>query len=143
MTRQNADNANQANLLMSETTKVAQKNAASAEESVSTAEEVNVPAETMKGYVGELMALVGGRNGNGMASVGAIHESPVRGSEIRKSDGNGKRHVSLPVHGTQTGLFVAKAAHGVKKDVRIPASIQKEPKPEHVIPMEKEDFKEF
>jgi len=142
--QEQAQGIDQINKAVSEMDRVVQKNAASAEESASASEEMNAQAETMKGFVSELVALVGGRNGNGIASVGAIHESPVRGSEIRKSDGNGKRHVGLPVRSTQTSRFVARVTDGAKKkDAKVPALIQKEPKPEQVIPMEEGNFKEF
>ena len=54
---------------VAEMDKVVQKNAASAEESASAAGEMNAQAEQMKGFVGELVALVGGRGENGKESV--------------------------------------------------------------------------
>jgi len=41
--------------------KVPQQNAANAEESASASEEMNAQAEQMKGVVGELMPIIGGR----------------------------------------------------------------------------------
>ena len=125
--QEQAQGIEQINKAVSEMDKVVQKNAASAEESASASEEMNAQAETMKGYVGELMALVGGnKNGNGM-----------RRSEMRRpgGNGNGKRHV---------GQFVAKMVPGAKKrEAKAPIAIPKEPRPEHVIPMEEGGFKEF
>jgi len=61
-----AQGIEQINRAVLEMDKVVQKNAASAEESASATEEMNAQAEQMKGFVGELVALVGGHNGNEM-----------------------------------------------------------------------------
>ncbi|MDI6762194.1 MAG: methyl-accepting chemotaxis protein [Thermodesulfobacteriota bacterium] len=134
-----AQGVDQINKAVAEMDKVVQKNAASAEESASAAEEMNAQAEVMKGFVGELAAVVGGRNG-------------ITNAESRKPGGNGKKHVGLPVRSTQTGLpvhgtqtcqFVSRVTSGVKKkDVKIHPKAM-EPKPDHVIPMGEGDFKEF
>ena len=52
----------QINNAVSQMDKVTQANAATAEESAGAAEELNAQAETMKGVVAELLALVGGVN---------------------------------------------------------------------------------
>jgi len=126
-----AQGIDQINKAVSEMDKVVQKNAASAEESASASEEMNAQAETMKGFVGDLAALVGGRNGNGISSS----ELGVRSSETKIQSGNGKK---------QVGQFVSRMTNGVKKkDVKIPVSNLKGPKPEQIIPMEEGSFKEF
>lgn len=129
-----AQGIEQINKAVSEMDKVVQKNAASAEESASAAEEMNAQAETMKGFVGELVILVGGRNGNGKNSL----EFGVRSSEIKGSGGNGKKHV---------GQFVNKVTKGVKKqEVKIPVSNlnpHHKDKVEQIIPMEEGNFKEI
>ena len=126
---------------VSEMDRVVQKNAASAEESASAAEEMNAQAETMKGFVSELVALVGGSNGNGISTNAEFARLPdgqgLRNAELKKlgGDGNGKRHV---------GQFINKVTQGVKKrEAKVPTAILKEPKPEQVIPMEEGNFKEF
>ncbi|MGC8811539.1 MAG: methyl-accepting chemotaxis protein, partial [bacterium] len=67
--QEQAQGIEQINKAVAEMDKVVQRNAASAEESASAAEEMNTQAETMKGFVEELMALVGGKNGNGLSSL--------------------------------------------------------------------------
>ena len=122
----------QINKAVAEMDKVVQKNAASAEESASASEEMNAQAEQMKGFVNELVVLVGSNNGNGTISNA---EFGVRNSELKKSGGNGKRHV---------GQYVRKVVNGGKKQDG-KSSIPKIPevKPDQVIPMEEGKFKEF
>jgi len=56
----------QINKAVSEMDKVVQQDAANAEESAAAAEEMSARAKVMKGFVGELAAIIGGsRNGNG------------------------------------------------------------------------------
>ena len=59
--QEQAQGIEQANKAVVDMDKVTQRNAASAEESASAAEEMNAQAEDMKGYISELVALVGGR----------------------------------------------------------------------------------
>ncbi len=59
--QEQAQGIGQVNKAVAEMDKVTQQNAANAEESASAAEEMNAQAEHMKGYVSELVALVGGR----------------------------------------------------------------------------------
>lgn len=85
----------------------------------------------MKGFVNDLVALVGGRNGNGINSS----ELGVRSSEAKIQSGNGKKHV---------GQFINKVTKGVKKkDMMAPVSKLSGQRPEKVIPMGEEDFKQF
>ncbi|NQU74491.1 MAG: chemotaxis protein, partial [Candidatus Omnitrophica bacterium] len=60
----------QVNTAVAEMDKVVQQNAANAEESASASEEMNAQAEQMKGFVAELMALVGG---SGSAAARGTH----------------------------------------------------------------------
>ena len=55
-----AQGIDQVNISVSEMDKVVQHNAASAEQSASASEEMNAQAEQMKGFVYDLVALVGG-----------------------------------------------------------------------------------
>ncbi len=134
--QEQAQGIEQINKAVSEMDKVVQKNVASSEESTSAAEEMSAQAETMKWFVGELVALVGGRNGINSSEFGVRPPAGrAGGSETKRNNGNGKKH---------GGQFVSKVTHGEKKkDVKIPVSNQKEPKPDQVIPMEEADFKEF
>jgi len=59
-----AQDIGQVNTAVSELEKVVQQNAANAEESASASEEMNAQAEQMKGFVNELVALVGGKAKN-------------------------------------------------------------------------------
>jgi methyl-accepting chemotaxis protein len=124
----------QINKAVAEMDKVVQKNAASAEESASAAEEMNAQAEAMKGFVAELVALVGGSNGNGVSANGNIGFRKVGLRKVGE-DGNGRRHV---------GQLVKKGVEKVRgKEVRVSAEVLNKPKPEDIIPMEENTFKEF
>ncbi len=101
---------------------VVQKNAASAEESAAAAQEMNAQAVTMKGFVGELMALVGGSgNGSGNPSVKIV--------EPKEENSGGLRKI-LPAF-----------AKNENEKTKAPAT--KSAAPEKVIPMGEGDFKEF
>ena len=76
-----AQGVEQINKAVAEMDKVVQKNAASAEESASAAEEMNAQAEQMKEFVGELVAVVGGSNGNGNGAVSATGRRHI-GAEV-------------------------------------------------------------
>jgi len=121
----------QINKAVAEMDKVVQKNAASAEESASAAEEMNAQAETMKGFVEELTALVGRRDGNGW--VGA-KEAVGQRFEVKKIGGNGGKHLEKVVSKVG-GLAKAKKDNG--------KFANKEAVPSQVIPLEEGDFKEF
>jgi len=111
-----AQGVEQINKAVAEMEKVVQKNAASAEESASASEEMNAQAETMKGFVGELVALVRRRNGNGISTNADFGMRPDRigagNAESKKPDGNGKKHVGL------TAQASAKAGQLVKRSGR-------------------------
>jgi methyl-accepting chemotaxis protein len=101
---------------------VTQKNAANAEESASAAEEMNAQAAQMKDFVGELIALVGGQ---------------VNGKAVSRqslSSGRGEEAVTPSVKGS------AKTGKG-KKDS--PPVKPKELRPEQVIPLGDQEFKDF
>ena len=127
-----AQGVEQLNKAVAEMDKVVQKNAASAEESASAAEEMNDQAGQMKGFVGELVAVVDG-SGNGTASARAL---PRNGE-------NGK-HLTAIDHQPKIKAGIHKSLPGLKKKVNEPVAIRgKEEKSEHVIPMEEEGYKEF
>jgi methyl-accepting chemotaxis protein len=119
---------------VAEMDKVVQKNAANAEESASASEEMNAQAEQMKDFVGELVTLVGGRNGNGAVSQKKGTPS-IRGGNSLVSD-----VLHRPKNEPQKGhLPLMKRSQGKKA----PISKLKEVRPDQVIPMEEADLKEF
>ena len=61
--QEQAQGIDQVNKAMSEMDKVTQQNAANAEESAAAAEELSAQAETMQGFVSDLVSLVGSSNG--------------------------------------------------------------------------------
>jgi len=105
------------NKAVSEMDKVVQQNAANAEESASASEEMNAQAEQMKGFVNDLVTLVGG-------------------------SGKGASHTEIKAHKTAAGKSLAapgKKAAG--KAVAIHKA--KEVSPDKVIPMGDDEFKDF
>ena len=63
--QEQAQGIEQINKAVSEMDKVVQRNAANAEEAASASEEMNAQAEQVKDFVGKLVMLVGGAQGNG------------------------------------------------------------------------------
>ncbi|MGC8810704.1 MAG: methyl-accepting chemotaxis protein [bacterium] len=127
--QEQAQGIEQINKAVAEMDKVVQKNAASAEESASAAEEMNAQAEAMKGFVNELIALVGGKNGNGL---GNIVKSAGKDFKVEKMGGNG---------GNRLDKVVSKFGGLKKKDNG--KFFKKEIAPNEVIPLEESSFKEF
>ncbi len=75
----------QVNTAINEMDKVVQQNAANAEESASASEEMSAQAETLKDYVGDLVALVTGkRNGNSNRSADP-HLKPIAEKQKKKA----------------------------------------------------------
>jgi methyl-accepting chemotaxis protein len=109
-----AQGIGQVNTAVAEMDKVVQQNAANAEESASASEEMSAQSEQMKDLVGELQAIVGGRDRH-------------RGHRFfgKKTKGKNKEMV--------------KAAPGKS----IMPNLAAEVNPEQVIPMEANDFKDF
>ncbi|MGQ9695559.1 MAG: methyl-accepting chemotaxis protein [Thermodesulfobacteriota bacterium] len=86
--QEQAHGIEQVSKAIAEMEKVVQKNAASAEESAAAAEELNAQAKIMKGYVDELEALLGARNGDGLISRG---KDALKGTDSDEGNGSGKR----------------------------------------------------
>lgn len=128
--QEQAQGIEQVNKAVSEMDKVVQKNAASAEESASAAEEMNSQAEAMKGFVSELIALVGGRNGNGMSS---LEGKVLKNIQIEKTGGNGGKGIREVV--SKIGGITRKKENG--------KFLKKETLTSEVIPLEEGSFKEF
>jgi len=110
-----AQGIGQVNTAVAEMDKVVQQNAASAEESASASEELNAQAEQMKGVVNDLMAMVGGSTKK---------RAKTSNAGVRPTPGSALRAIAVP----GTKQIVPKA---------------REVKPEQVIPMEDDDFKDF
>ncbi|MHB8091443.1 MAG: methyl-accepting chemotaxis protein [Syntrophales bacterium] len=114
----------QVNLAVSEMDKVTQSTAANAEESAAAAEELNAQAEQMKVYVGDLVAVVGGRahgalsGGNG-GGFQRERKASSRTLALRDKTGNGNQAIS---HRASKALVI---------------------NPETVIPMKDDEFKDF
>ncbi len=89
-----AQGVDQLNKAVTEMNTVTQQTAANAEESASAAEELNAQSETMKGVVGELVALVDGgdRRGNGHLSAPARWTGGLktRLTAVRRTSGRDK-----------------------------------------------------
>jgi methyl-accepting chemotaxis protein len=111
-----AEGIEQVNKAVVEMDKVVQQNAANAEESASASEELNAQAEQMKGVVNDLMTLVGG------------------GAKKRAG-------VSTAMDRTQVAVARQAIAAPAKKQMAVHQA--KEVKPEQVISMADEDFKDF
>jgi methyl-accepting chemotaxis protein len=129
--QEQAQGIEQINKAVAEMDKVTQQNAANAEESAAASEEMNAQAEVMKGFVGDLMALVGGR-GNGAGSASApLHD----GSRKKKSNGSGLGH--------QLKAGVKKALAAPEREIKMNTPDAGKVRPDQVIPLGEEDFKSF
>ncbi|MBT3260085.1 MAG: methyl-accepting chemotaxis protein, partial [Deltaproteobacteria bacterium] len=93
-----------------------QQNAANAEESASASEEMSAQAEEMKSYVSELVAMVGGKTGDGKTA----HTPPAR----------------------KKASILKRPTFGKTKALAAPAS-KKGDAPEDVIPLNDDDFSDF
>lgn len=121
--REQAQGISQVNTAVAEMDKVAQQTAASAEESASAAEELNAQSEQMKSYIGDLVALIGGQDD----LLSSAPVAPQRGRRIIRRDSAVK----------PMGL--------VKQDRKALVSSEtgKIVRPDQIIPMEEDDFKDF
>ncbi len=120
--REQAQGIEQINTAVSEMDKVVQQNAANAEESASASEEMNAQAEEMNGIVDELLLLVGGRNG----ASGKGKSMVVRNKQVPR------HHQGLPVPVRQAGTGKASRFHHAG-----------EVDPQHLIPFDDDEFREF
>jgi methyl-accepting chemotaxis protein len=110
----------QVNLAVNEMDKVTQSNAAGAEESASASGQMNAQAEQMKEMVNQLVALVG-NIGNGA--------------------GNGHVLARKTLHAPTRRALAVPAKRAKRKTFPHPKAM--EVRPEQVIPMDDEDFKDF
>ncbi len=108
-----AQGVDQINKAVTEMNNVTQQTAANAEESASASEELNAQSETMKGVVGELVALVGAQNGHNGQLPRTAHPARTRLASLGQGLGRGKG---------KTGAKLT---------------------PEQIIPLEDDNFKDF
>jgi methyl-accepting chemotaxis protein len=131
-----AQGIEEVNKAVAEMDKVTQQSAANAEESASASEEMNAQAEQMKGVVGDLTAIIGA---DGEQAGGRQHIA------LGTTKMTGARHAGA---GIRKALAAPAKKPGAKK-VAVPKAkpeIRRDPaavKPEEVIPMEEDDFKDF
>ncbi len=112
---------------VAEMDKVVQQNAANAEESAAASEELNAQAEQMRGYVNDMVAIVGG------AADKIETEAPAKIRKRLPAGRSGKAfHKALP-QATRASKAGKTARYSQDKEVR----------PEQVIPLDEGDFKEF
>jgi methyl-accepting chemotaxis protein len=103
--------------------KVTQQNAASAEESASASEEMNAQAMQMRSIVNELMAMVGG-------------QAATRKTKKQRRTKRPKKVLSLPERATHD---LRAEKHSKLEAVEASSEIR----PEQVIPLGDDEFKEF
>ena len=133
-----AKGISQVSTAVAEMDKVVQSSAANAEQSASAAEQMNAQAEQMKGYVAELVAVVGGTGEHASAGESRTDDFPRPRQATRKPPVKAGR-LALPAP--------APAKKGsAKAPVRRPApghGPAKKSRPEDIIPMGDDDFKNF
>ena len=126
-TGEQAQGIEQINRAVSEMDKVVQQNAANAEESASASEEMNVQAEQMKGYVADLLSLVGGTDGSAdignTAAPGRTSEKKITRIPVHVRKGNGRIH-------NGNGMNLRGSGKG-------------EMRPEHLIPFDEQELPDF
>ncbi|MBU3949781.1 MAG: MCP four helix bundle domain-containing protein [Proteobacteria bacterium] len=124
----------QINKAVAEMDKIVQRNAANAEESASASGQMNAQAEQLKQYVGDLVLVIGGKqHTNGLYSSRSLLKSG--GRETQNSDRRRYKYEeqsALP--DPDSSSYERK--QGVGRD-------NKKLKPEQLIPMDEDDFKDF
>ena len=123
-----ADGINQVTKAVTQMDQVTQQNSALSEESASASEELSSQSENLKAIVGSLVEVIGGRRGN---------ETGQQQRQARLLPGGA---------GKEGGLYSKVHSAALTHEGRAPAPARakaREVKPEEVIPMNEEDFKEF
>jgi methyl-accepting chemotaxis protein len=138
--QEQAQGIDQINKAVSEMDKVVQRNAASAEESASASGEMNAQAGLLKGFVSDLVALVG-ESGNGTL---ANADSPAcRRQGLRLPAGQaGSAESKKPDRKARSQKNILARVEKERESKRIPHK-GNEATPEQVIPLEGEGFSEF
>jgi methyl-accepting chemotaxis protein len=131
--QEQAQGIEQINKAISDMDKVVQRNAASAEESASASEEMNAQAEQMKVFVEELVTVVGGRNGNGAVPAGSL---------VHKGGREG--HAPVIGHHPEAGVQkVHPTLVSKRREMTVPVPKAREIRPEQIIPLENDEFRNF
>lgn len=117
-----AKGVDQVNVAVNQMDKVTQQNAANAEESASASEEMNAQAEQMKGIVGDLVSIVGGN----MNGSNRKHQTMIMKNERTAYNNADRFHASME-----------------KEKMDLSGRERKRVNPDHVIPMNDDDFKDF
>ena len=120
-----AQGIEQTNTAVAEMDKVTQQNAANAEESASASEELSAQAEQMMEIVRELSAMVGG------SGTGTVSRQQILSREHKI-----KSPKALPA-------FAKKAGVPAVRKIKPQISQGGEVRPDQVIPLDEEDFKDF
>ena len=145
--KEQAQGIEQVNTAVSEMDKVVQQNAANAEESASASEEMSSQAQELNGMVQVLANIIQGGNGNGQARLQS--RDGARRTSRRRVDGATRalatgaaaaepRQLSEHIHEVLAHRPNERAQEALS--VAAPA---KGSKPEEVIPLDKEEFKDF
>ena len=120
-----AQGIEQINKAVAEMDKVVQNNAAGAQQSASASTEMNAQAQMMKGFVNELVALVGSSNGHG----------PAQPQHAGRIAGNPEQTRRLPAPAKKIQ---------VQDNRRVKGTIRaQEVRPEQIIPLDDEPCNEF
>jgi methyl-accepting chemotaxis protein len=123
-----AQGISQISKAVAEMDKVVQQNAANAEQSASAAEELSAQAMGMKGYVGDMMALVRGDSGVGVSTAKSLTSGAVR-----------RRPLSVRTKASTPKLLAA--SNKSRKKIVDGGRVVK---PSEIIPMDdKDEFKDF
>ena len=124
--KEQAQGIEQVNLATGEMDKVVQQNAANAEESASASEELSSQAQELNSMVAQLGALVGSA---GQANQADTHRRPARDFA---ASARPQHHSAAP------------ARHALAAPRNAPKRpLAKQAKPEEIIPLDEEDFKDF
>ena len=141
-----AQGIDQINKAVSEMDSVVQQNAASAEESASASEELNAQAEQMKGYVKDLVAVVGG-NQNGRQRKGwnrfrskattetTVDTKPAPAIHPPKRTGNGKVLIRGDGHAVTAQRPKVSGSRSDPKSAQMT--------PSQILPLDADDFDQF
>ena len=126
----------QINKAVSEMDKVVQQNAANAEESASASEEMNAQAEQMKGFVGDLVMLIGGTT-NGTAAGRKTRVKKDKREIVR----DGQQHQLMRTTRVFSMKSASKATNGNGSLKTLLSSTGA--KPGQLIPFDGEDVRDF
>jgi methyl-accepting chemotaxis protein len=128
--REQAEGINQVTKAVTQMDQVTQQNSAFSEETASSGEELSAQAESLKDLIDRLSEIIGGAAGAGGGHV--VKRGPV------KKAGAGAGQLQQAVHG-----LLQKGAPAAAAPARKPGIAAKAVKPNEVIPMDDDEFREF